>query len=185
MSGFMLAFIAVLFSGIGARDQLTLASLARVQGQRPALLVVAVVLSAATAAFAGWASVLIAPMMTSNARLMMAALALGLAGIECLIQSPPRQAKEPTRSIAALGTVMASQQLTDAARFLVFAIAIAVSAPTPAAVGGAAGGIVLLGAAWSVPEFFTWQRLRKVRRIIGGLLLVLAIYTGLTAANVW
>jgi hypothetical protein len=160
-----------------------LASLARGQGQRPALLVVAVLLSCATAALAAWASLLIAPMMVTNARLMMVALALGLAALECWLQTPPRAAHEPTRSLAALGIVLASQQLTDAARFLIFAIAIAVSAPFPAGLGGAVGGIVLLAAAWAVPEYFVWRSLRKVRRWISVPLLMLAIYQGLKAVG--
>jgi Ca2+/H+ antiporter, TMEM165/GDT1 family len=183
MSGFMIAFLAVLLAGFGARDQLTLASLSRAQGQSPALLVVAVVISCATAAFAAWASILIAPLMVSNARLMMVALVLGLAGLECWLQTPPRAAQEPTRSLAALAIVLASQQMTDSARFLIFAIAIAVNAPVPAGLGGAVGGIALLGAAWAAPEHFVWRKLRKVRRWLSVPLLLLAVYLGLTAAG--
>jgi Ca2+/H+ antiporter, TMEM165/GDT1 family len=181
MSAFILTFLAVLLSGLGARDQLTLAGLARVQGGRPALLVVAVLLSMVTAAFAGWAATQIAPLMAANARLLMAALALGFAGIECLLLPPSRTAREPTRSVAALAIVMAAHQLTDAARFLIFAVGLAVNAPFAAAAGGAVGGMLLLGAAWAAPEYFTWQKLRKSRRAIGAGLLIPALYLGLRA----
>lgn len=48
MTGFLFAFLACLIAGIGARDQLTVAALAVRQGQRPLLLVVAVLVSIAT-----------------------------------------------------------------------------------------------------------------------------------------
>ena len=182
MTGFILAFVAVLLAGIGARDQLAVAALARVQGSRPALLAAAMAMCLATAELAGWFARLAAPWLgNSNARLFLAALALGFAGIEALLLSPGRAAREPTHSLAALTIVLAFHQLTDAARFLIFGIALAAATPAPAVLGGAAGGMVLLGAAWAEPELITWQRLRPVRRTIGALLLAPALYLGLTA----
>jgi len=160
---------------------MTVAELARAQGSRPGVLLIALALSLGTAGFAGWASQAVAPLLNTNARLFLAALALGFAGGESLLLSPGRTPQEPTQSLAALTVVLAAHQLTDAARFLIFAIALAANAPLPVVLGGAAGGGLLLGAAWTAPESFTWQRLRPVRRTIGAGLLVLAIVLGLRA----
>jgi Ca2+/H+ antiporter, TMEM165/GDT1 family len=182
MTGFIIAFIAVLLAGLGARDQLAVAALTRVQGSRPTVLVAAVALCLATAQLAGWLAQLTAPMLgNSNARLFLAALALGFAGIEALVLAPGREVREPTNSLAALIVVLTFLQLTDAARFLIFGIALAAAAPMPAVLGGAAGGVVLLTAAWASPEWFTWQRLRPVRRTIGAFLLAPALWLGLRA----
>lgn len=181
MTGFILALLATILAGTGARDQMTVAQLGRAQGARPEVLVVALALGLATAALAGWASLAIAPLLNANARLFFAALALGFAGVESLLFSPGRKPEEPTRSLAAFAIVMAAHQLTDAARFLIFAIALAANAPLPAAAGGAIGSMLLLGAAWAAPEAFIWQRLRPVRRIIGAALVLLALVLGLRA----
>lgn len=180
----MLAFIAVLLAGTGARDQLAVAALARSQGSRPAVLIVGLAISMVTALLAGWAAAMLAPALNSDARLFLAALALGFAGLEALLLRPARQAVEPTRSIGALTIMLASQQLTDAARFLIFGIALAVNAPLPSAIGGAAGGMVLLGCAWAVPKPFTWQLLRRPRRAIGSGLVLLSIWLGLRALDI-
>ncbi len=181
VSAFFLALVAVILAGAGARDQMTVAGLSRAQGSRPGVLVIVLLLALATAALAAWASLAIAPMLVAKARLFMAALALGFAGAESLLLVPGRKPEEPTQSLGALGIVLAAHQLTDAARFLIFAIALAANAPVPAAAGGAAGSMLLLAAAWAAPELFTWQRLRPMRRAIGAVLLGLALWLGLRA----
>ena len=181
MTGFLLAFIGVLLAGTGARDQVLLAALVQSQGARPAVLMTGFAVSIAAAAFAGWAAALVAPTLNSDARLFLAALAVGFAGLEALLLHPPRQAVEPTHSVGALALVLAARQVTDAARFLVFGIALAVNAPLQAAAGGAAGGMVLTGCAWMVPEMFTWRLLRVPRRVIGAALLLVAAGLGLRA----
>ena len=145
-------------------------------GQRPALLVLAVALTAASAAFAAWLSIAVAPLLNSGARMLFAAMALGLGGMESLLLSPGRKPEEPTRSLAATAIVLAAHQATDAARFLIFALAVATGAPVPAGMGGALGGAIMLGAAWAAPELFDWRRLRPVRRTIGVILLLVAGY---------
>lgn len=162
---------------------MTVAQLGRAQGARPGVLAIALALGVATAALAGWASQAIAPMLNADARLFFAALALGFAGGESLLLAPGRTPEEPTRSLAAFTVVMAAHQLTDAARFLIFAIALAANAPLPAAMGGAVGSVLLIGAAWASPESFTWQRLRVARRVIGAGLVVVAIVLGLRATG--
>ena len=178
MSAFLFAFIAVLLSGIGARDQITVASLTRCNGPNIGLLVIACLASCATAAAAAWAGSTLAPTMTPNARNFLAALALGWAGLESLFISPGRKLQEPTRSLGAAGIVLLAHQVTDAARFLVFAMAIAFNAPLSAALGGAAGGAAMLSAAWAAPEYFEWNALRWPRRGFGLVMLIVAIVIG-------
>jgi Ca2+/H+ antiporter, TMEM165/GDT1 family len=176
MSGLIAALVAVLVAGIGARDQMVMAHLVRSQGPRPALLVAALLVTLATAAVAGWAAGLIAPSLASNARLMLLALAVGFAGVEALFIAPPRNAQEPTRSLAAAAIVLAYHQCTDAARFLIFATGIAVNAPLPAMIGGALGGVILLALACTVPDQLVWARLRVPRRACGIGLLILGAF---------
>jgi hypothetical protein len=178
MTGFLFAFIAVLLAGIGARDQITVARLASAMGQRPSLLAVAIALSLATAAFAAWLSTEVTPWLNPQARLLFAAIALGFAGVESLLLSPGRRPEEPTQSLAAISIVLLAHQLTDAARFPIFGLAVATGAAIPAGAGGALGGAFLLVAAWAVPELFDWSRLRLWRRITGALLLAAALIAG-------
>jgi hypothetical protein len=181
VSAFVLALFGVLLAGLGGRDQMMLAGLVRTQGPRPGALVVAIAMACATAALAAWLSQAIAAMLNANARLFFAALALGFAGAESLLLTPGRRPEEPTRSLFALGLVVAAHQLTDAARFLVFAAALVGGVPTAAALGGAVGGAMLLAAAWSLPEWFHWKRLRLARRATGAALLALALWLGTEA----
>ena len=181
MTGFILALVAVLISGLGARDQLTVAALTRSIGPRPGTLVAAIVVCCATAAFAGYAATLIAPLLAAPARLFLAALALGFAGGEALILQPGRDAKEATHSLGALTLVLLAHQLTDAARFLIFGVALAADARLPAVIGGGIGGVLLLTAAWAAPEAFTWERLRWIRRGLGLVMLLLGLWIGLRA----
>jgi len=183
MAGFYLAFLAMLLSGLGARDQMAVAQLSLRQGQRPAVLIAGVLIACASAAFAAWAASLVAPMLAPRARLFMAALALAFAGGESLLIVPARKPKEPTRSLAALGFVLLYHQMTDAPRFLIFAIAVAANAPIPAGLAGAVGGAALLFAGWQFPQAVTHPRLRKARRAVGALLVLLALYTGLHALD--
>lgn len=181
MTGFYFTLLAVLLAGLAARDQLTVAGLTLRQGARPGVLVTGIVISFATGAAAAWAGSLIAPLLPSNARLFLAALALGFAGGESLLFSPGRNPEEPTLSLGALALVLVAHQLTDAARFLVFAIAVATNAPIPAGLGGAIGGAALLAAAWLAPELVTLPLLRRLRRVVGVVLLVVALFLGLRA----
>ena len=179
MTGFILALVGVLLSGLGARDQMTVAILSRGQGARPGVLLVAIGVCCLSAALAGWAAMLIAPMMTAPARLFLAALALGFAGVEAMVLSPGRAPKEPTLSLGALTAVLLAHQLTDAARFLIFGIALAADARIPAVLGGGLAGTLLLAAAWGAPEWFVWERLRWLRRGLGMSMFLTALWLGL------
>jgi Ca2+/H+ antiporter, TMEM165/GDT1 family len=174
MSAFYLAFLAALLAGLGARDQATVAGMARRQGARPGLLLAGIAVSVATAAFAAWAASVVAPMLPGRARLVMVALALGFAAVESLWPFTPRRPKEPTASLGALALVLLAHQLTDAARFLVFALAVAFGAPFAAGIGGALAGAASLAAAWMLPDVFADLRLRWARRGVGAVLLLTA-----------
>jgi Ca2+/H+ antiporter, TMEM165/GDT1 family len=174
MSAFYLAFLAVLLAGLGARDQVTVAAIAGRQRSRPGVLLVGLAVSLATTAFAAWAAFYIAPLLVTRARLVMVAIALAFAACESLWPFARRRMEEPTASLGALAIVLLAHQLTDAARFLVFALAALFAAPFAAGIGGAAGAAVSLAAAWALPEVFSHPRLRRVRQAVGAALLLAA-----------
>ena len=173
MPAFYLTLIAVLLAGIGARDQVTVAGLALRQGQRPAVLVVALLTSAATAALAGLAASFMLAQLPPPARTIFAAIALAMAGVESLVLAPRRDPREPTHSLGALALVLLAHQITDSARFVIFGMGVGMAAPQTAAVAGAIGGAVLAGFAWARPDLPGMPAARLARRIVG-LLLVLA-----------
>jgi hypothetical protein len=181
MSAFYFAFLSVLLAGLGARDQATVANMALRQGARPGVLLVGLASSVATAAFAAWAASFIAPLLAPRAGLVLAALALAGAGAEALWPFAARRPEEPTASLGALAIVLLAHQLTDAARFLVFALAVALAAPLAAGIGGAAGGAAALAAGWMLPEAFADPRLRQARRAVGALLVLAALIVGYRA----
>lgn len=181
MTGFYLTLLAVLLAGFGARDQATVAGLALRQGSRPGMLLTGVGVSVAAAALAAWAASAVAPLLLPKARMILAAMALGVAGVEALASFARRKPEEPTASLGALAIVLFAHQLTDAARFLVFAVAVATNAPMAAGMAGALGGGILLAAAWMAPSAFVHPRVRIVRRLIGAAMLVLAGFVALRA----
>lgn len=175
MSAFYLTWIAVLLAGFGARDQATVAGLIRRQGARPGVLLVALVCAVLAAVVAGWAASLLLAALPPPARAIFAGLALAMAGGELLLFVPKRSPKEPTNSLGALSLVLFAQELTDAARFLIFGLGVGLAAPYAAAAGGALGGVVLAGLAWGTPQVLEWRGLNWVRRAIGVLLLLAAM----------
>ena len=183
MSAFYLAFLAVLLAGLGARDQTTVAAIALRQRGRPAVLLTGLLVSLGTAAFAAWAALYVIPLLVPKARLVMVAIALAGAGAEALWPFTAKRMEEPTASLGALAIVLAAHQLTDAARFLVFALAAFFTAPVAAGIGGAAAGAVSLGLAWLLPDLFGDARLRLVRRTTGVLLLLVAAVVGFQAVT--
>ncbi|PEQ14412.1 hypothetical protein B2G71_02120 [Novosphingobium sp. PC22D] len=175
MPAFYLTLIAVLLSGWRARDQADIAGLTRAQGQRPAVLVVAILVSIATAALAAYAATLFRPLLPPPARIWFVAIALGLAGAESLAIAPRKVPSEPTRSLGALALLLLAHQVTDAPRFITFGLAAGMAAPLASGLGGAIGGAVLAGAAWAFPQFAMSPGARHARRAVGALLLVAAI----------
>lgn len=172
MSAFFFAFLATLLATLGARDQLLVAQLCTRQGQRAGLLAVAIFSSGLTCAAAAWlATMLVAEVPTIPARMVFAGLALVLSGTEALLLGARKPPEEPTHSLFAALLVIAAQQITDAARFLILALALVTVAPIPVGLGGAAGGALALAAAWSAPELAARPELPKLRRLAGLFLL--------------
>jgi hypothetical protein len=176
MSGFLFAFLATAIAGIGARDQLMLAGLSARLGQRPGLLAVAVLSAIATAALAAWAALAVMPILAGNAAggKILTGIALALAGGEMLLFGPRSVPQEPTQSLGATGIVLLAQQLTDAARFVIFALAVATAAPIPAAIGGAAGSVAVVTLGWLAAGDLPQGPVLLARRAGGALLLAIA-----------
>lgn len=176
MSGFLFALIASIVVGIGARDQALIAALSERQGARPAVLVLAVVSACASAVAATWAGVQVTPMLVPAAQTMLVAMVLALAALELLFIRPLRTPAEPTESLFAFGAVLLAQQLTDASRFVIFALAAASQLPAATALGGAIGGAVTVVAGWLLAGELRHWPLSMIRRVLGVAMLVLAAW---------
>jgi Ca2+/H+ antiporter, TMEM165/GDT1 family len=183
MIPFYLTFVAVVLSGLASRDQVTIASITRAQGQRPLLLILAILVSIATAAFAGWAASQIIPLMQPDPRVFLCAMAVLFAGAESLVLAPRGSGREPTRSAGAFALVMLFHQLTDAARFIVFGIAVAAQASITAAAGGALGGIVLVAMGWAYPGVALAGGVRIARRLLGVAFILIGAYIAMRALD--
>jgi putative Ca2+/H+ antiporter (TMEM165/GDT1 family) len=173
VSGFLFALLASFVASCGARDQTILAQLSAAQGPRALVLAAALVATAATAALAAWFGAGLAVGMTPETRTMFAALALLLSGAEMLVLRTPRAPTEPTRSVFAAFIVIVAQQITDATRFLILALAVGTVSPVPAAMGGAVGAGAALGLGWGAPQLARDPRVRLGRRLAGGLLVLI------------
>ncbi|MCJ2183108.1 hypothetical protein MTR62_10455 [Novosphingobium sp. 1949] len=184
MPAFYLTFLAVLLTGIGARDQMTVAALSARQGGRPAILIVVLACTLVTAAFASWAAIAMLERLPAPARMIFAGIALGLAGLESLLFTKRRAPREPTHSLGALGFVLLGHQITDAARFVIFAMGVAMAAPFVSGLAGALGGSALVGAAWAFPQLATQASLRWVRRGAGVILLLIALNVALVQMRI-
>lgn len=178
MAGFFLALLTIALTGLGAGDQLQVASLVARQGQRPALLVVALGLSAATALAVGWAAAGLLDTVPDPARPFVAAIAFALAGGEMLLARRPALPAEPTRSLGAFGIVLLARQLGDGARFALFGLAIAVGTPGTAALGGALGAMLVVLAGWLGGAQLLALPLAGPRRIAGLVLVAVALVLG-------
>lgn len=178
LSGFLFALLAALLASVGARDHVLLTQLARAQGRRPLLLVMALVAGAGCSALAAWLGGRMLGDMASAARALFAALALLLAGGEMLLLRPGRPPEEPTNSLFAAFIVFAGLQITDASRFLILALAVGTAAPIPAGIGGAVGTMGGLVWAWIWPDLVAARRTLLARRAVGGMLLTIGLALG-------
>lgn len=164
--------LAVVATGLGARDQVLMARMAG----RPAVLVIGLLCALLTSAAAGWAGHAAAPLLDAPARSVLVAMALGAAAAELIMVRPGRKPLEPTQSLGAFALVILAQQLTDAARLTVFAIAAASPVPWAAILGGAAGSAASVVAGWLGGEDWEALPLGLIRRGLGLLLLLITIY---------
>lgn len=179
MTGLIFALVVTLLVGLGARDQVLVARLSARQGQRPLLLIVALLSSIAAAAAAAWAGSTVAGMIDGNARLILVGLALAMAGTELLILAPRSAPIEPTNSLGAFAIVIFATQLTDAARFAVFALAALTRAPIPTGIGGAIGAMMVAASGWYAAHRLAKLDLVPPRRWLGAGMIVLAVVLGL------
>ncbi|EIZ78215.1 hypothetical protein WSK_3190 [Novosphingobium sp. Rr 2-17] len=175
MPAFYLTLVAVLLAGIGARDQMTIAGLTSRQGRRPGVLLVALLSTVLTGAAAAFAARFMLIELPPPARAIFGAFALGTAGIESMVFVARRSPKEPTNSLGALLIVLLAQQITDAARFILFGLGVALAAPGMAGAAGVAGGSVLVAFAWARPELLQTPAARWTRRGVGVALTLAAI----------
>ena len=182
MPSFFLALIAAAAATLGGREAVRVARLSAGLGQGTALLVAAWIGCVLACALAGRLGAGIAGQLMPNAKTMLVAIALLLAGLELALLRPVRAPAEPTRSFGAILVVLSAAQLTAAAGFLVFALAGASGVPWLAAAGGAIGSGAVLSAAWAAGA--EWERrlpLRAVRFSVVALLIAAALVTALGA----
>ena len=105
----------------------------------------------------------------------------GFAALELIFARAPRPPAEPTHSLGAFLIVLLAQQLTDAARFLILAIALATRAPIAAGVGGALASMALVAAGWMAGEALAARSFKGLRRALGAAMLLVGIALALRA----
>ncbi|MES2336743.1 MAG: hypothetical protein V4537_01450 [Pseudomonadota bacterium] len=176
MDALVPAFIAALLAGIGDRPS----RLAAMLGDRGALYQVVAGLILGHAVGIGISvvgAIVIAPLLTPNARALMLAIALLFAGIGALWGG--RRPAPPTGN-AFVAAATGSFVMGDRTAFLAFGLAIKGSAPLLAGIGALAGATLLATVAAMVGAH-AWERLplALLSRIAGALLLV----TGLVVAG--
>ena len=176
MASFLLTLLAALAAGVGSRDQMLVAWMAERHGQRLLLLLTVVAVATASAGLAGWAGMVAAPLLEPRARTYLVAMTLGLAALELLVLRSGRRPAEPTASLGALAVVLLAQQVTDAARLLVFALAASSAVPQFAVLGGMIGCAVTAVLGWSGGERLAALPLTAVRRALGVLLAAIAVF---------
>ena len=185
MPALFLTLVTAALAMAGGRSALLVARLSAALGRGAGLLAVCWIAAAASSALAAWAGSLIAQLMPPAGKTMVAAVALALAALELMFASARRAPAEPTRSLGAIALVLFAGQLTDAARFLVLALAVASGEPALAAVGGALGSGAVLTAGWALGE--DWEKhlfMRTIRLAATALFVVAALATGLAARGV-
>lgn len=181
MSGLLFGLLAALLVGLGARDMVLVARIAQANGSGGGLVTLGEASALVSSALAAVAAAWVLPILAPDARVMAGAFALGLAGLEALLLRPGRRPGEPTHSLGAIALVLFALQLTDAVRFVAFGLALATAAPAAVALGAGTGSAVLLVAAMQWPTLLSGEVLLPVRRIIGAVLLGLAIWLGTSA----
>lgn len=183
MPTLFLAFLAAALASMGARDQILVARLREGLGGHAGLLAVAWLVAAVTAGLAAWLSVTISADMTLPAKRMLMGIALVVTSVELAWPRKPADPQEPTRSLGAIGIVLAAYAITDAARFLTFAIAVGSAFPVLAAIGGAVGSGAALTLGWTLGgELARWRWLRTMRVAIAIVLGLIGLYL---AIDVW
>jgi hypothetical protein len=185
MAALFLTLLAAALALAGGRSAMLIARLSGALGGGAGLLAVGWITAAAASALAAWAGSWLAPLMPPAGKTMFAAAALAIAALELLFAFPRRAPTEPTRSLGAIGVVLFAGQMTDAARFLVLALAVATGEPVLAAIGGTLGTGAVLTAGWALGT--DWEErmfLRTIRFAAMALFALAAVVTGLAARGI-
>lgn len=178
MSSFLFGFALVLLVSLGARDQLLVARLAGRTG--PGLLVAGALAATASAFLMAWAGQWIAVQLFPEAGKMLVAIALMVAAVELAWPMRREVPREPTHSIFAAFVVLLARQVSDAGRFLVFAVSAWTALPWHSAVGGALGGTGALVLGWTMGNALeTSLPLRWIRLALAAVLFLAALRIGL------
>ena len=180
MSALLFALVASFVLSFGARDQLLVAHMRERLGASRSLFAVALACAAATGALAGWLGGQFGAILSVNAAQMFVALALLLSAAELAWPIRGKMPAEPTPSLGAFAITLTLRQVTDAARFVVFALGAALALPSMAAAGGALGGMAALATGYAMGGKLTMLPLRPVRLGIAVFLAVTALIIGLS-----
>ncbi len=182
MDSFLLALLLVFALSLGGRDQWLVAQWSDALGRSVPLLVVGMVCAGLSAALLAWLGEGFAVRLPPRAGQMLVAFALAIAGVELAWPVKRTEPREPTRSLGAIGIVLAARQVGDAGRFAVFALAAWAHLPATAALGGAIGGAGAIALGWSVgaANLARWP-LVLLRRSLAAGLIVAALFIALTA----
>lgn len=180
MSALLFALVAAFTLAIGARDQLLVADLKARLGPSPGLLLVSMISAAGTGTLAGWAGGKLSASLSVNTAQMFVAMAFLLASLELAWPNREKPPAEPTRSLFAIGLALALRQLTDAARFVVFALGAALAFPQMAALGGALGGIAALATGYALGERLRSLPHRPIRLVLAAIAFLTATMIGIS-----
>ncbi|APE27954.1 hypothetical protein [Aurantiacibacter gangjinensis] len=183
MPAFFLTFIAVAAAMLAGRDAVRVARLKASLGWTAPLLVIIFVAALLGAALAAWIAGSLAPLIAPSYKPVVVAVALGLAGLELLLRSPPAKPREPTRSMGAITLVLLLGMVTDASGFIILSMAIATGELALAAAGGATAAIAVLVAALVAAEDWDTLPLDPVRRIVAAALILAAVVIVLVGRN--
>ncbi|BBC74368.1 conserved hypothetical protein [Altererythrobacter sp. B11] len=182
MPAFFLTFLACALATLGGREAVSTARLSARVGPGGGLLAAIWVSSIVSSGLAAWLGRALIPVLPSNAKFVFVAMALVMAAGELFLARPRPAPREPTLSAGATLLVLFASQVTDAARFLVLALAVGLGSPALAGAGGAlATGIVLTVARESAGNWETRLPLAPLRAAAAGLLLLAGLVVLISA----
>ncbi|MEM7690489.1 MAG: hypothetical protein AAF291_15850 [Pseudomonadota bacterium] len=190
MDSFLFCLILVALIALGGREQRLIAQLSDGLADRSGavvrrpltLLALGWAGAAASAGVMTYAALALADIMPARAAWMLVALALAIAALELAWPVRMKPLAEPTRSLGAMGLVLAWRQVGDAARFIIFAFAVEATFAVTALIGGALGGGAAVTLGWALGEKnLSKYPLRWIRMALALALIVAAIFIGLNA----
>jgi putative Ca2+/H+ antiporter (TMEM165/GDT1 family) len=185
MSSLLFAFVGSFLVSFGARDQLLVARLRTALGPSTSLLAVAILSSTATAFIAAWIGGQLSQIMSASAATMFVAFALLAAAFELAWPNRVAKQEEPTSSLGAIFIVLFARQISDASRFVILALAVALASPALAGLGGAIAGSATVAIGWALSEELERKvPLRPIRVSLALALATVAVIIGLSARGI-